>query len=53
MSDKQTEAMQETDAEKIRAEEQMKQEEISKEIKEATGVKGQYGACLLYTSRCV
>lgn len=44
MSDKQTEAMQETDAEKIRAEEQMKQEEISKEIKEATGVKGQYGA---------
>lgn len=44
MSDKQTEAMQETDAEKIRAEEQMKQEEISKEIKEATGVKGKYGA---------
>ena len=33
-----------TDAEKIRAAEEAKQVEIEKEIKEATGVEGQYGA---------
>ena len=32
------------DAEKIRAAEEAKQVEIEKEIKEATGVEGQYGA---------
>ncbi len=32
------------DAEKIRIDEVAKQEEIEKEIKEATGVEGQYGA---------
>ena len=32
------------DAEKIRAAEEARQEEIEKEIKEATGVEGQYGA---------
>ena len=45
MTDKNETIMQESDdAEKIRAAEEAKQVEIEKEIKEATGVEGQYGA---------
>lgn len=44
MSDKQTELVLENEAGHIRAVEQEKQEEITREIKEATGVSGQYGA---------
>jgi DNA gyrase subunit B len=45
MTEKNETIMQESaDAEKIRAAEEAKQVEIEKEIKEATGVEGQYGA---------
>ena len=45
MAEKNETIMQESaDAEKIRAAEEAKQVEIEKEIKEATGVEGQYGA---------
>ena len=39
------------DAEKIRAAEEARQVEIEKEIKEATGVEGQYGASQIQVLR--
>ena len=40
------------DAEKIRIAEEARQKEIEREIKEATGVEGQYGASQIQVLKC-